>query len=110
MMASLVLDLRFAVRMFVKNPFFTAMVVFTLAVGIGLNTAVFSAIDAMLLRPLPGVSAPREIVQLYRTYPGGMQFGSNSIPHFNDLRDRTSDVFSGVALWTFANLSIKPGE
>ncbi len=96
--------------MFVKNPFFTAMVVGTLAIGIGLNTAVFSAIDAILLRPLPGVERPAEIVQLYRSYSSGMKFGSNSVPHYFDVRDRSTDVFTGAALWSFENLSVGASE
>ena len=56
---------------------------------IGLNTAVFAAVDAMLLRPLAGVRDAESLVQLYRTAPGGEQFNSNSIPHYVDLRDRT---------------------
>ena len=73
-------DFRFARRMFVKKPLFTAIVVLTLAIGIGLNTAVFSAVEAMLLRPLPGVSAPEELVQLYETAPGGERFNKVSFP------------------------------
>ncbi len=99
-------DLRFAVRMFTKSPLFTGIVVVTLALGIGLNTAVFSAVEALLLRPLPGARATNELVQLYRTAPGGERFGSNSIPHYVDLRERTRTVFSGVAAWSFQEMSI----
>jgi predicted permease len=99
-MSSLANDFRLAVRMLGKSPLFTTIVVATLALAIGLNTAVFSAIDALLLRPLPGVRAAGEIVQLYRKWPE-MDYGSNSIPHFYDLRNRTGDTFSGVALWSF---------
>lgn len=98
-------DLRFARRMLVKSPLFTGMVVLTLALGIGLNTAVFSAIEAMLLRPLPGVRDADALVQLYRTAPA-MQYGSNSIPHFWDVRKRTTDVYSGAAAWTFSTMSV----
>ncbi len=103
-------DLRFAGRMFTKSPLFTGVVVLTLALGIGLNTAVFSAVDAMLLRPLSGVRASSELVQLYRSSPGGDNLGSNSIPHFWDLRDRSKSVFSDVAAWSFQNLSITADE
>lgn len=99
-------DLRLAWRLFIKNPGFTAIVVTTLALGIGLNTAVFSAVDALLLRPLPGVRAPNEIVQLYRSWPGDMKYGSSSVPHFQSVRERTKDVFTDVAVWSFEQFSI----
>jgi predicted permease len=99
-------DLRLAWRLFIKNPGFTAVVVVTLALGIGLNTAVFSAIDALLLRPLPGVRAPREVMQLYRSWPGDMKYGSNSVPHYLSLRERATDIFTDVAAWSFADFSI----
>ncbi|MFP5353641.1 MAG: ABC transporter permease [Gemmatimonadota bacterium] len=103
-------DVRFAARLLLKKPLFTTLAVVTLALGIGLNTAVFSAVDALLLRPLPGTRDPDALVQVYRTWPGGMQFGSNSIPHWRDLRERSRDVFSDAAAWTFAALSISTGE
>lgn len=103
--AALRQDLRFAGRMLVKSPLFTGMVVLTLALGIGLNTAVFSAIEALLLRPLPGVRESGQLVQLYRTYPA-MDYGSNSIPHFWDVRKRSTDVYSGVAAWAFSMMSV----
>ena len=99
-------DLRFAWRQVTKNPGFTAVVILTLALGIGLNTAVFSAVEALVLRPLQGVRAPEELVQVYRTYPGGMDYGSNSPPHFLDVRARTQDVFSGATAWSFVDANI----
>ena len=106
-MGSLLNDLKLARRLLVKSPLFTAVVVVTLAVGIGLNTAVFSTVDALLLRPLQGVPAPERLVQIYRSWRGGWEFGSNSVPHFRDLRDRSGEVFSGVAAWSldYMNLS-----
>lgn len=98
-------DLSLARRQFLRRPLFSATVVATLALGIGLNTAVFSAIDAMLLRPLPGVRSPHELVQLYRAYPGD-RFGSLAVPDVYDLRDRTTEVLQGLAGWTFANISM----
>ncbi|HEY5219177.1 MAG TPA: ABC transporter permease, partial [Gemmatimonadaceae bacterium] len=105
-MAALLQDLRYARRILVKSPLFTIVVILTLAIGIGLNTAVFSAIDTLLLKPLPGVRAPNELVQLYRSWPGDQKFGSNSIPHFQDVRDRSTDVFTGVAAWAWVPMSL----
>ena len=101
-------DIRYAVRVLTKNPMFTGVVVLTLALGIGLNTAVFSVIDGLLLRPLPGTRAPDELVQLYRTYRGE-QFGSNSIPHYLDVRERSGNTFSGVTLWDFETMNLATG-
>jgi len=109
-MTTILQDTRLARRLLTKSPLFTTIVVATLALGIGLNTAVFSVVDALLLRPLPGVRAPDELVQLYRSWPGDMKYGSNSIPHFLSLRERTGDVLSGVALASFSSLNVATGD
>ena len=105
-MATIVQDLKYAFRLLIKNPTFTVVVVVTLALGIGLNTAVFSAVDALLLRPLPGARDAGRLVLVYRTWPGGMVYGSNSIPHYRDVRDGTSGVFDGVASWAFTPMNV----
>ncbi|MBL8961761.1 MAG: ABC transporter permease, partial [Gemmatimonadetes bacterium] len=102
-------DLRLAGRLLVRRPLFTTMVVLTIAVAIGLNSTVFAAVDALLLRPLPGVLAPDRVVGLYRTAPG-IPWGSNSVPHFQDVRERTTDVFAQVAAWTFAGFNHGDGD
>lgn len=104
-MSSLRHDLKIATRLLMKNPLFTTIAILTLAIGIGLNTAVFSAIDALLLRPLPGVREPDQLVQLYRKRPG-MDYGSNNPLSFRDLQERTKDVYSGVTAWAFTALSL----
>jgi predicted permease len=104
-MTHLVQDLKVAVRMLLKNPLFTSAAVLTLALGIGLNTAVFSAVYDLVLKPLPGVEEPDELVQVYRSWPG-IEYGSNSIPHYFDLRDRSGEVFSGVAAWAMEPASV----
>ena len=102
-------DVRLAARLLIKRPLFTVIVVLTMAVAIGLNTTVFAAVEALLLRPLPGATRPDRLVQLYRTWPG-LPWGSNSIPHYMDVRGQTNDVFDGVAAWTFASFSISSGD
>jgi hypothetical protein len=57
---------------------------------------VFSVVHAMLVRPLPGVQSPDELVQLYRAYPGD-NFGSLAIPDVYDLQDRSARTFTGLA-------------
>ena len=74
-MANLRQDLRFAVRMLLTNPMLTAAAVLTLALGIGLNAAVFSAVHTLLFRPIPEVRNDAELVQLYWTWPGDMTPG-----------------------------------
>ena len=56
-------DLRFGLRMLAKNPGFTAVAVLTLAIGIGVNTAIFSLIDTIMLKTLP-VQKPEELLQV----------------------------------------------
>lgn len=104
-MSTLLHDLRSARRLLTRNPTFTGIAVLTLALGIGLNTAVFSVIEALLLRPMPAVRASDELVQIYRHWPG-MEHGSSSPPNWMDLRGRTTDVFEGLATWSYTPLSV----
>ena len=102
-------DLLYSLRQLFARKLWSAMVIVTLALGIGLNTAVFSALDGMLLRPLPGVRDADRLVLLFRTY-AGQEFGSLSVPDSVDLRERTKDVFSGFTAWKFSNVSLTVGE
>jgi len=87
------LDLRLALRRLRQNPGFAAVAILTLALGIGANTATFSAINAVIFRSLP-VDKPSEIVTLNETL-GGNPMPTLSYPNYRDVRDRNS-VFSGV--------------
>jgi predicted permease len=90
-------DLRYAVRTLIKTPAFTVVVVLTLALGIGANTAIFSLTDQVLLRLLP-VRSPEQLVVL--DGPGAFQGrtfndGTFSYPMYRDFRDQNT-VFDGV--------------
>src|SRR5262245_20031186 len=98
-------DLRYGLRMLVKNPGFTLVVTVTLALGIGANTAIFGLVDAALLRPLPVVAAPGQVVMLMR---GADAWATISYPDFEVLRER-NEVLSGLALYTQAKISFGNG-
>lgn len=94
MIETLLQDLRYGSRMLAKSPGFTAVVVLSLALGIGANTAIFSLIDAVLLKMMP-VRNPEQLVQLTWTAPDGRPDDSFSYPGFEEFRDH-NQVFSGV--------------
>ncbi|MGH9709650.1 MAG: ABC transporter permease, partial [Candidatus Acidiferrales bacterium] len=87
-------DLRFAFRMFAKNPGFTAVAILTLALGIGANTAIFSFVYGVLLQPLP-YQDPSRIIVLNETNPK-VGIVSVSYPNFRDWREQSHD-FSQMA-------------
>jgi predicted permease len=94
-MGALVRDVRFAARLLVKQPGFTAAAVVSLALGIGANSALFNMFNSLLWRPLP-VAAPEEIACLYTTRDDQRVSTGFSFPDYRDLRDQ-GDVFAGVA-------------
>lgn len=87
-------DLRYAWRMLLKNPGFTAVAVLSLALGIGANTTVFCWIQNILLRPLPGVAKPEHLVVVTTTH-GATQWDTVSLPDLKDCRE-LRDVFAGI--------------
>lgn len=97
-MNTLVQDLRFGLRMLVKNPGFAAVAVITLALGIGVNTAIFSVTNVMLLNPLP-VRSPQELVEFVRWDPRGA-FMSNLPPAVFEYLRRDTSVLSGIFAFT----------
>jgi predicted permease len=98
MIGDLWLDLRYAVRLLGKNPSFTAVAIITLALGIGANSAIFSLVNALLLRPL-SAARPEELV---RVYTGSSH---TSFPNYRDLSDDTQ-AFSTLAAHCIAAFNL----
>jgi predicted permease len=103
----LMANLRFAIRTLAKSPSFALIAIVSLALGVGANTAMFSYVDAVLLRPLPVPDSGR-IVEVESTTPD-TRLGRTSYPDYADLRDRTKTVrdlacydyfFAGIAVRT----------
>jgi predicted permease len=107
-------DLRYAVRTLRKQPGFTAAAVLTLAVGIGSNAAIFTVVNAVLLRPLPFPGSDQLVAVYTRYLPAtGYDFPYFSLsgPEFADVRSRV-DAFAGIAAYDFSfrNLTGADGE
>ena len=88
-------DLRYGIRMLVKNPGFTAVVVLTLALGIGANAALFSVVNGVLLNPLP-YPEPDQLVTLHQSKPN-FDAGAIPYPNFRDLQ-KENETFSAMAI------------
>src|ERR1700734_3579416 len=89
-------DVRYAARMLRKSPGFCAIAILTIALGIGATTAIFSVVDATLLRPLP-YPQPEQLVSVEDDLPGvGAQDVGMSVPEWHDLQH--SDIFEYVSV------------
>jgi len=97
-------DLRYGVRQLVKKPAFTAIVIGTLAVGIGANTAVFSVLKGVFLDPLP-FDEPEELTYIWHGSTNGTCCGPLSGPDYEDLRAGT-ETFDDIAVMSSRNTNL----
>lgn len=101
-------DFRYGLRMMGRHRGFTSVAVLTLAVGLGTSTTVFLWIDAVLLRPLGGVTQPERLVDLETVTPNG-EFVPTSYPDYQDFRDHLT-LLQGIAVMRPVALSVGQDE
>ena len=99
-------DLRYGARTLWKKPVFTLIAVITLALGIGANTAIFSVVDAVLLRPLPYPEADR-LVFLWTTSRGGTSIFGSAMPDYREWRDQNRTL-EGLAGFYYGDFNLSP--
>ncbi|MGH9794516.1 MAG: ABC transporter permease [Candidatus Acidiferrales bacterium] len=97
-------DLKQAARMMGRAPGVTVVAIITIALGIGANTTIFSLVNAVLLRPLPGRD-PGRLATVYTADFSGPLYGASSYPDYLDFRDG-NEVFSGLAAYTVQPLLV----
>ncbi len=108
-MESLLKDLRYAVRSLIRAPGFTISAVLTLALGIGANTAIFSIVDGVLLRPAPFAAADRLMMMWETDRNSGTTREPSSLPDFLDFQQR-SKTFAQLAAFASTDLTLTPAN
>jgi hypothetical protein len=106
-METLIQDVRYAVRGLRRAPGFTLVALLTLALGIGVNSSIFSVVNAILFRPLP-VERPNELVDIYGRQSTASEHGTHSYPNYLTYRSRTTTLSELIGFSNFfAHLSIE---
>jgi putative ABC transport system permease protein len=104
----IVQDVRYSLRELRRTPLITTVIVITLALGIGANTAIFSLIDSVMLKPLP-VDHPEELLHITPASPDHLRDDDQfTNPIWEQLRDR-QDVFAGILAYGFADFDLVRG-
>src|SRR5687767_4509023 len=97
-MNTLIQDIRYGVRMLAKRPGFTLVAVLTLALGIGANTAIFSVVNGVLLKPLP-FQEPAQLVRVYSEFPTmDLRKFWISAPEFMDIQNEAQS-WESIGAW-----------
>src|SRR3954462_15292961 len=105
MMQTLLQDLRYGLRMLFNKPGFAAVAVITLALGIGANTAIFSVVNVVLLRPLP-FREPGKLVRVYSEFPTmDLRKFWMSVPEFMDI-EKEAQAWEAVGAWSMGGVNI----
>ncbi|MEE8135030.1 MAG: ABC transporter permease [Gemmatimonadales bacterium] len=108
-MANFIADLKYAIRALVKNPGFTAVAVLTLALGIGANSAIFSVVNGVILKPLQ-YDEPGELVMITGQFPNmGFDKFWMSVPEFLELKERNRS-FANMGGYRTGEVSITGGD
>ena len=106
-MHKLLQDLRYALRTLLKNPGFALIAIVTLALGIGANTAIFSVVNGVLLKPLP-YREPEQLVRVFERSETEPRFPMAQ-GNFQDYRDQNATL-SGLALYTRHDMELSQGD
>ena len=101
-------DVRYTIKWLLRSPGFSAVAVASLAIGIGFNTALFSIVDALLLRPLP-IERPDRVVDVYTRGADGDTYATSSYPDFLDFRAQ-NQVFTGMIGYSPAIAAVKTSD
>ena len=108
-MDTLLQDLRYACRTLVQNPGFSILTIACLALGIGVNSTIFSVVDTVAIRPLP-FRDPHQLVALHTTHQvNGISRGDASFLDVRDWRERTH-AFAEIASFTGRSLTLSDGD
>ncbi|MFG1691229.1 ABC transporter permease [Gemmatimonadota bacterium] len=107
-MDRLIQDLRYAVRRLANSPGFTAVAILSLAIGIGANTAIFSVVNAVMIREAP-YRDPDQLVDVYSNLPGISPYASSAYPDYLDIR-AMEDVFEDVGAFEVDFSRVRLGD
>jgi hypothetical protein len=102
-------DLKYALRQARRSPGYCAIAIVTLAFGIGVNSTMFSFVNAILFQPMHARN-PEQIVAVFSSVNPDAPYGSSSYLDYLDIRDRTANLFEDLAAFTLMPADLKMGE